>query len=44
LQKIDPTEWKRELISQDELFQRLGDRLPRELAAQRRALATRLGL
>jgi phosphoenolpyruvate carboxykinase (GTP) len=44
LQKIDPTEWKRELISQGELFQRLGDRLPRELAAQRRALATRLGL
>jgi len=42
LQKIDPEEWQRELVSQDELFSKLADRLPTELASERRSLAARL--
>ena len=39
---VDSHEWKRELTSHDELFARLGDRQPAELARERGALAARL--
>lgn len=42
LQKIDPEEWQRELILQDELFIRLYRDLPKELMCQRELLISRL--
>lgn len=42
LQKIDPKEWQRELILQDELFIRLYRDLPKELMCQRELLISRL--
>jgi phosphoenolpyruvate carboxykinase (GTP) len=40
--QIDGTEWRRELISQTELFLSLHDRLPKELIFQRELLISRL--
>lgn len=40
--KIDGTEWRRELISQTELFLTVHDRLPKELIFQRELLISRL--
>ena len=37
-----PGEWRRELVSQGELFMSLYDRLPKELVFQRELLAARL--
>lgn len=42
LQKIDPEEWGRELILQDELFIKLYRDLPKELMCQRELLISRL--
>lgn len=42
LQKIDPEEWRRELILQDELFIKLYRDLPKELMCQRELLISRL--
>jgi phosphoenolpyruvate carboxykinase (GTP) len=42
LQKIDPTEWHRELVLQDELFIKLYSHLPKELVFQRELLISRL--
>lgn len=42
LQKIDPEEWKRELILQDELFIKMYRDLPKELIFQRELLISRL--
>lgn len=42
LMKIDPAEWHRELLWQDELFLKLHDRLPKELIFQRELLISRL--
>lgn len=42
LQKIDPTEWHRELVLQDELFMKLYSHLPKELIFQRELLISRL--
>ncbi|MHA3773011.1 phosphoenolpyruvate carboxykinase (GTP) [Verrucomicrobiota bacterium sgz303538] len=42
VQRIDPTEWKRELLWQDELFLAIHDRLPKELIFQRELLISRL--
>ncbi|MBX9577659.1 MAG: phosphoenolpyruvate carboxykinase (GTP) [Chthoniobacterales bacterium] len=42
LQKIDPEEWQRELILQDELFIKLYRDLPKELMCQRELLISRL--
>jgi len=42
LQKIDPEEWRRELILQDELFIKLYRDLPKELLCQRELLISRL--
>ncbi len=42
LQKIDKTEWTRELLLQDELFIRLYERLPKEMVFQRELLVSRL--
>jgi phosphoenolpyruvate carboxykinase (GTP) len=40
--RVDPAEWARELSSHDELFERIGSRLPPELVDERRSLAERL--
>lgn len=40
--KIEPAEWQRELLWQDELFLKLHDRLPKELIFQRELLISRL--
>ena len=40
--RIDGPEWRRELISQTELFLKLHDRLPKELIFQRELLISRL--
>jgi phosphoenolpyruvate carboxykinase (GTP) len=40
--RIDSAEWRRELISQTELFLTLHDRLPKELIFQRELLVSRL--
>jgi phosphoenolpyruvate carboxykinase (GTP) len=40
--KIDPEEWKREFLSQGELYLKLHDYLPKELIFQRELLASRL--
>jgi phosphoenolpyruvate carboxykinase (GTP) len=42
--RLDAEEWKRELGSHDEFFERIGERRPAELVSERRALAGRLGL
>ena len=42
LQKIDPSEWHRELLLQDELFMKLYSHLPKELIFQRELLVSRL--
>ncbi|MFI0347347.1 MAG: phosphoenolpyruvate carboxykinase (GTP) [Chthoniobacterales bacterium] len=42
LQKIDPKEWERELILQDELFLKIYRDLPKELIFQRELLISRL--
>ena len=42
LMKIDLAEWDHEVKSQEDLFKLLGDRLPKELVAQREALLARL--
>lgn len=42
LMRIDSEEWKREVETQAELFDKLGDRLPAELSAQRARLRERL--
>lgn len=42
LQNIDPEEWRRELILQDELFIKLYRDLPKELMCQRELLISRL--
>jgi phosphoenolpyruvate carboxykinase (GTP) len=41
-QKIDPAEWHRELLLQDELFMKLYSHLPKELVFQRELLISRL--
>ena len=42
LQEIDTEEWRKEVISQDELFIRLYSDLPKELIFQRELLVSRL--
>jgi phosphoenolpyruvate carboxykinase (GTP) len=42
VQKIDHTEWHRELVMQDELFLKLYSQLPKELIFQRELLISRL--
>lgn len=42
LQKIDPEEWNRELILQDELFLKIYRDLPKEITFQRELLISRL--
>lgn len=42
VQKIDIEEWRREVISQDELFMKLYSHLPKELIFQRELLVSRL--
>ena len=42
LHKIDPSEWHRELVLQDELFMKLYSHLPKELVFQRELLISRL--
>ena len=42
LQTIDPDEWRKEIISQDELFLSLYSHLPKELIFQRELLVARL--
>jgi phosphoenolpyruvate carboxykinase (GTP) len=42
VQKIDRTEWHRELVMQDELFLKLYSQLPKELIFQRELLISRL--
>jgi phosphoenolpyruvate carboxykinase (GTP) len=42
LMKIDPTEWRRELMLQDELYLKLYERLPKELIFQRELLSSRM--
>jgi len=42
LQAIDPSEWHRELLLQDELFMKLYSHLPKELIFQRELLISRL--
>jgi phosphoenolpyruvate carboxykinase (GTP) len=39
---LDPEEWRRELESQDEFFQTLGNRAPETLLLQRKLLLSRL--
>jgi phosphoenolpyruvate carboxykinase (GTP) len=41
-QKMDPEDWKREVLLQDELFMRLYSHLPKELIFQRELLVARL--
>jgi phosphoenolpyruvate carboxykinase (GTP) len=41
---IDSEDWKQELASQKEFFEKFGDRMPEAIWAQRRATAERLGL
>jgi phosphoenolpyruvate carboxykinase (GTP) len=42
VQKIDASEWHRELVTQDELFIKLYSQLPKELVFQRELLVSRL--
>ena len=42
LQSIQPDEWRREILSHDELFLKLYARLPKELVFQRELLASRI--
>jgi phosphoenolpyruvate carboxykinase (GTP) len=43
LLRVDPEDWEQELIDTKEFFQKLGDRLPRELTAEHDKLTRRLG-
>jgi phosphoenolpyruvate carboxykinase (GTP) len=43
-QRIDGEEWRRELDLQMELFERLSNRMPKELIYERELLRSRLGL
>jgi phosphoenolpyruvate carboxykinase (GTP) len=43
-QRIDHDEWRRELDLQEELFLKLGARMPKELGYERELLRSRLGL
>ena len=42
VQKVDRDEWRQELISQDELYMKIYERLPKELLFQRELLISRL--
>ena len=42
LLSIDPKEWLVDLKSQDEFFGKFGDRLPKEIEAERKSLRERL--
>ena len=42
LMTIDPDEWRREIISQNELFLKLSSHLPKEIIFERELLVTRL--
>jgi phosphoenolpyruvate carboxykinase (GTP) len=42
LQSINYEDWRREIISQDELFMKLYSHLPKELIFQRELLVSRL--
>jgi phosphoenolpyruvate carboxykinase (GTP) len=42
-QAIRPEEWRQELALQDELFARIGERMPKELIYERELLKSRLG-
>jgi len=42
LQRMDPDEWKREILSQDELFIKLYTYLPKEMVFQQQLLVARL--
>jgi phosphoenolpyruvate carboxykinase (GTP) len=42
VQKIDPTEWKKEVVSQDEFFMDIHSTLPKELIFQKELLVSRL--
>ena len=43
-QRIDLNEWRNELTLQEELFERLANRMPKELVYERELLRSRLGL
>ena len=43
-QRIDLEEWRNELTLQEELFERLANRMPKELVYERELLRSRLGL
>lgn len=42
VQAINPDEWRREILMQDELFMKLYSHLPKELIFQRELLVARL--
>lgn len=42
MQRIDPSEWKREILSHDELFMNLRATIPKELIFQRELLVSRI--
>jgi phosphoenolpyruvate carboxykinase (GTP) len=42
MMKIDPEEWRRELVLQNELFLKLYHELPKEMIYQRELLVARL--
>jgi phosphoenolpyruvate carboxykinase (GTP) len=42
LQTVEPASWRREIISQEELFFDLHDRLPKEMLFERELLICRL--
>jgi phosphoenolpyruvate carboxykinase (GTP) len=42
LQRMDPDEWRRDLLSTDELFMKLYTHLPKELVFQQQLLVSRL--
>ena len=42
LMRIDPEEWRRDILSQDELFMKLYSFLPKEIIFQRELLVARL--
>ena len=43
-QRIDNDEWRQELVLQEELFEKLSSRMPKELVYERELLKSRLGL
>ena len=42
LQRMDPEEWRRDLLSTDELFMKLYTHLPKEMVFQEQLLVARL--